>query len=172
MPEARSASPTRSAAAVVLLLCCCALGSNTALEIPQRKKGTVPFFNTPPSATSELTPQKRGLSPLVDVNRASVGELEALSGIGPVIARRIVVHREETGPFRQVADLIRVRGIGPAKLAGLRGRVSASVESHPDAGRDGDDERVEEAVRVGGHPIAARGEPDQPTVADQIVEAH
>lgn len=173
MPEALSpASPVRSSAVVVLLLCCCALGSNTALKIPQRKNGTVPFSATPPNATSEPSPRKRGPPLLVDVNRASVEELEELSGIGPVIARRIVAFRHEVGPFRRVGDLIRVRGIGSAKLERLRGQVSVGVESDPNAGRDRDDEGVEEAVRVGGHPIAARIGTDEPAVADQIVETH
>jgi len=101
-----------------------------------------------------------------------VEELEALPGIGAVTARRIVAHRREIGAFRQVEDLIRVRGIGPAKLGELRGRVSVGVESHSDAGRNGHEEGVEEAVRVGGHPIAARVRTDRPAVADQIVEAH
>ena len=172
MPEVRPASPVRSTAALVLLLSFCALGSNTALEIPQRKTGTVPFSTTLLSAPSELTLRKRGLSPLVDLNRASVEELEALSGVGPVIARRIVAFRREVGRFLRVGDLIRVRGIGPAKLERLRARVSVGVESHPNTGRDRHDEGVEEAVGVGGHPISARVHTNEPAVADQIVEPH
>lgn len=61
---------------------------------------------------------------LVDVNRAGAGELEALPGIGPVLAQRIVADREERGPFASVDDLQRVRGIGPSLLADLRDRVT------------------------------------------------
>jgi competence protein ComEA len=62
---------------------------------------------------------------LVDVNRATAGELEALPGIGPVLAERIVAHREEHGPFAAVDDLQGVRGIGPSLLADLRELVTA-----------------------------------------------
>lgn len=48
----------------------------------------------------------------LDLNRASVAELEALPGIGPVLAGRIVAWRERHGAFRSVRDLRRVQGIG------------------------------------------------------------
>jgi competence protein ComEA len=60
----------------------------------------------------------------VDVNRAGAAELEALPGIGPVLAERIVAHRQEHGPFVSVDDLQGVRGIGPSLLADLRDRVT------------------------------------------------
>lgn len=56
----------------------------------------------------------------VDVNRAGPEALEALPGIGPELARRIVEERETHGPFRSVDDLSRVSGIGPKKLEALR----------------------------------------------------
>lgn len=61
---------------------------------------------------------------LVDVNRATATELETLTGIGPVLAARIVEHREEHGPFFSVDDLQAVRGIGPSLLADLRDQVT------------------------------------------------
>lgn len=60
---------------------------------------------------------------VVDLNRATVDELDALPGIGPATAQAIVDHRTEHGPFRSVDDLLQVRGIGESKLAGLRKRV-------------------------------------------------
>ncbi len=56
----------------------------------------------------------------VDVNRATEAELDALPGIGPALARRIVEYRRTHGPFRRVEDLLEVPGIGPAKLQALR----------------------------------------------------
>lgn len=55
----------------------------------------------------------------VSLNAASPGELARLPGIGPALARRIVAAR----PFATLDDLLRVSGIGPKTLAGLRGRA-------------------------------------------------
>lgn len=65
------------------------------------------------------------LSPKVDdgrvhVNDADVAAMEALPGVGPVLAQRIVSHREEEGLFSAVEDLLDVPGIGEGKLAAMR----------------------------------------------------
>ncbi|WP_117237750.1 ComEA family DNA-binding protein [Thermus sediminis] len=52
----------------------------------------------------------------VSLNRASLEDLEALPGIGPVLARRILEGR----PYETVEDLLKVKGIGPATLEKLR----------------------------------------------------
>jgi competence protein ComEA len=52
----------------------------------------------------------------ININVATVAELTYLSGIGEVLAQRIVEYREENGPFSQPADLLNVKGIGETKL--------------------------------------------------------
>lgn len=59
-----------------------------------------------------------GGAPL-SLNRASAEELEALPGIGAVLARRIVEWRSEHGPFRSLEELERVPGVGPSLRARL-----------------------------------------------------
>jgi len=59
----------------------------------------------------------------IDVNRAAAVELEALPGIGPTLARRIVESRQREGPFLAPEDLLRVRGIGPRSLERIRNRI-------------------------------------------------
>lgn len=49
----------------------------------------------------------------VAINRATPAELQRLPGVGPVLAGRILAHRRAHGPFRNLADLRAVRGIGP-----------------------------------------------------------
>lgn len=60
----------------------------------------------------------------IDINRATVDDLDELPGVGPATAAAIVAHREQHGPFGSVDDLADVRGIGPAKLEALRGLVT------------------------------------------------
>jgi competence protein ComEA len=59
----------------------------------------------------------------IAINTADVTALEALPGVGPVLAQRIVEHRNRNGPFAVVEDLLDVPGIGEAKLAALREMV-------------------------------------------------
>jgi competence ComEA-like helix-hairpin-helix protein len=59
----------------------------------------------------------------VDVNTAGIEELLTLPGIGPATARHILDDRAQRGPYQTVDDLLRVKGIGPKKLARLRAHV-------------------------------------------------
>ncbi|MGI6081334.1 MAG: ComEA family DNA-binding protein [Limnochordia bacterium] len=56
-------------------------------------------------------------SGLLDLNVATQRDLEALPGIGPVLARNILDERARRGGFLSVADLLSVKGIGPARYA-------------------------------------------------------
>lgn len=100
-----------------------------------------------PSADPASGPRADGVAPgdgsplragtLLDLNRATAADLEALPGVGPVLAGRIVAHRERHGAFRHPDELLAVRGIGPRLLARLRDRVRAgpAVPTHPGPGR-------------------------------------
>ncbi len=57
---------------------------------------------------------------VVNLNTASVGELQGLAGIGAAKAQAIVTYREQHGPFKSVDDLVRVKGIGAKTLEHLR----------------------------------------------------
>jgi competence protein ComEA len=56
----------------------------------------------------------------VHLNTATLAELDALPGVGPVTAQRILDYREEKGAFQSVDELDAVSGIGPARLEQLR----------------------------------------------------
>lgn len=56
----------------------------------------------------------QGSSEVLDINAATAAEFEELPGIGPVLAERIVTHREQVGGFAAVSDLADVSGIGPS----------------------------------------------------------
>ncbi len=53
----------------------------------------------------------------MDLNRATALDLDALPGIGPALAKRIIDYRQSHGPFKNIDDLEQVSGIGPKKLA-------------------------------------------------------
>ena len=80
-------------------------------------------LSDPPRAPAGSSGRGRG-SEGVDVNRAQAQELEALPGVGPALARRIIEIRRERGGFREVEDLLEVPGIGPATLERMRPLVS------------------------------------------------
>ncbi len=81
------------------------LGTNTG----EMREGAAP-----PADEGEATPF-RALGRKVPVNRATQAELEALPGIGPTLAQRIIAGR----PYRSLKDLDRVKGIGPKTLEKL-----------------------------------------------------
>jgi len=56
----------------------------------------------------------------LDLNQATLPQLDALPGIGPATAQAILDYRAQHGRFRSVDDLLNVRGIGDAKLEQLR----------------------------------------------------
>ena len=66
-----------------------------------------------------------GATQIININLASATELEQLPGVGPATAKAIVAYREKNGAFLKVEDLLKVRGIGPAKLSEIvpRARV-------------------------------------------------
>lgn len=67
-----------------------------------------------------LAPGRQPLS----LSAATAEQLEALPGIGPVLARRIVEYRTRHGSFQRLEDLLQVDGIGPRLLERLRPLVS------------------------------------------------
>jgi competence protein ComEA len=64
----------------------------------------------------------------VNINTANAEALQALPGIGPLLAERIVADREAHGPFRTVEDLLRVPGIGPKRWERIRPLVRLAEE--------------------------------------------
>lgn len=73
-----------------------------------------------PREGEEQSPQK------IDINRADPWLLEALPGIGEVLAQRIVDYRSENGPFKRIEDLLKVSGIGPATFEKIKGYITVS----------------------------------------------
>ncbi len=62
----------------------------------------------------------------IDINLSTAQELEALPGIGPILAQRIVAYRKSVGGFQSIQDLDQVKGIGTKKLQVLRPLIKIS----------------------------------------------
>ena len=76
-------------------------------------------------AAPTASPAAAGSSPSapLDLNTATLEQLESLPGIGPVTAQKILDFRQAHGAFHAVAELEGVPGIGPAHMAQLKGLV-------------------------------------------------
>lgn len=74
---------------------------------------------------------KRPIAEKVDLNRATEQDFEALPGIGPVLAERIVEYRQSRGTFREVDQLRHVKGIGKKKFERIRSLVGVTLPAVP-----------------------------------------
>lgn len=74
-----------------------------------------------------VSAQSAALAPsgqLININTASASQLEALPGIGPVLARRIVEYRETRGRFESPEELVQVDGIGDVRFGKIQGLIT------------------------------------------------
>lgn len=59
----------------------------------------------------------------VNINQATIKDLEALPSIGPVLAQRIIDERNRVGKFSSLEDLLKVKGIGPKILERIKDKI-------------------------------------------------
>jgi competence protein ComEA len=83
--------------------------------VPGRGAGGAAVSSSPAAGSSPSAP--------LDLNTATLEQLEALPGVGPVTAQKILDYRQAHGPFHSVDELQGVPGIGPAHMAQLKGLV-------------------------------------------------
>jgi competence protein ComEA len=86
--------------------------------------GPDPVVSGPSGAATGADKSDKSDAAPVDLNTASVEQLDTLPGIGPATAEAIVAYRSQHGRFQSVDELLDVRGIGPAKLDQIRARVT------------------------------------------------
>ncbi len=108
----RAAGGPRRGADLQALNLAAPLADGVQILVPRRSAG----------GTTPAGPSQAGGA--ININTASAAELEALPGIGPVLAQAIVDYRTENGPFTSVDELEEVSGIGPATLEEVRDLVT------------------------------------------------
>jgi competence protein ComEA len=110
----KRAGGTTPKAEVALVNLAAPVADGTQIVVPGRSTAVRPAAGAmPPSAAGP-----------VNLNSATLEQLDALPGVGPVTAQKIIAYREQNGAFRSVDDLDAVPGIGPAHLEELRTLVT------------------------------------------------
>ena len=110
--------------------------SRAAAEGVDLRRGQEPMIQAPlptfrpqqqiHSTSSPRTPSQAsidGQTSKLDINSATAADLDALPGIGPVLAQRVLAWRSEHGQFSDAHELLEVKGIGPAKFARISPRI-------------------------------------------------
>jgi len=104
---------------------------NLASSLQDGQEIRVPIKPTPmPTSIFSSAPvsgMDTGAAPSVKINlnTATLEELDSLPGIGPALAQRIIEYRETSGPFQNADDLLKVKGIGQSLLEKIRDQVEA-----------------------------------------------
>jgi competence protein ComEA len=96
---------------------------NLAAPLEDGQKLEVPFEDGPLSNDLPAAPESTAIpnqAELVDINTASLEELDTLPGIGPTTAEKIIEYRDENGPFQSIEDILNVSGIGPATFEEIK----------------------------------------------------
>lgn len=89
------------------------------------------LFRPAAPAPMDFAPAADGTPYRLDLNDATAPELEALPGIGPVLAERILASRTELGRFETEADVLSVPGIGEATYKKIAPYITYGNEVSP-----------------------------------------
>ncbi len=100
---------------------------NLARELLDQQQIYVPRIGgeeSIPTISGGVPTRTASAQPLVNINTATVEELQQLPRVGPALAQRIVAYREMYGPFKNIEDIMQVSGVGEAIFAAIRDYIT------------------------------------------------
>ena len=90
------------------------------VRVPEKQAGSSALPANTGKASSAVKTKADGP---ININTASAEELDALPGIGPAMAKRIIEYRETEGAFTAIEDIKKVKGIGEAKFEKMKDKI-------------------------------------------------
>ena len=103
------------------------------VQEPQEAMPPLPAWLENASEEVAVEPAEIAAAPLVNINNASLVELENLPGLGFILAQAIITHREQHGPFSRIDDLVAVQGFNPGIVAEISDKITAAQPTAPSA---------------------------------------
>lgn len=102
----------------LLLICCSCIAFTGGFFLGRNHNRTPIQVEQVPAITGDMSQEK------ININTATLEQLQALPEVGPVLAQRIIDHRLKHGPFEKVADLANVEGIGTKILDAILDQIT------------------------------------------------
>lgn len=102
---------------------------NMAALLQDGQRLEIPSLSGTPGTPSTVTTPAAGTTPapnadLIDINKASLEQLDTLPGIGPTTAQKIIDYRTTNGPFQRIEDIMNVSGIGPSTFDKIKNLIT------------------------------------------------
>lgn len=91
------------------------------INIPKKGQEIILSMNNPPNLAQGST--KTGQKQLININSATIEELDSLPGIGKTYAERIITYRINHGSFKSIEEIQAVKGIGPATFEKIKNLI-------------------------------------------------
>ena len=93
---------------------------SSAIESSTKESFTKESFTKESSATGSSSSKSEKITTKININTASVEELQTLKGIGPATAKSIILYREEYGAFSAIEEIMNVKRIGEKTFAKIK----------------------------------------------------